>query len=136
MWEENRFLQDTAQRFIDAANDQIAIAIIEKINTVIDLDSIIAADLENRKAQYEETKSKLLADNGKEVADQLIEPTIEFKDITSKLTYAFQALLHAGYTFTQDVLGNGEVVIKFFKLEHTFRYMLTTKYSASIKEKI
>lgn len=137
MQDVNNFQQVAAQNYIDAMNDKIASVIINKINLLVDLDKVIADDLANRKAQYEESKAKLLEDgseNWKEIASKMVEPTLEFKDVTTKLTYAFQVLLSKGYTFTHDILGNGEVVIKFFKIEQEYRFILDTKYSVGISE--
>lgn len=138
MQEVNNYQQDTAQRMIDAMNDKIATVIVDKINEKFDLDKIIADDLANRVRVYEESKAKFLEDgseDGKEIADKLVKPEIEFKDITEKLTYAFQVVLDKGYTFTHDILGNGEVIIKFFKIESEYRFLLDTKYSVNISEK-
>ena len=96
MQEVNNYQQDTAQRMIDAMNDKIATVIVDKINEKFDLDKVIADDLANRVKVYEESKAKFLEDgseDGKEIADKLVKPEIEFKDITEKITYAFQVVL-------------------------------------------
>ena len=128
------FKQESAERYMVRINEQVASVIIDKINVKIWLDQIIADDLANRIASFKESKEKMIADWETEMAEMLTEPTLEFSNVTDKLTYAFQALMTRWYTFTHDILSNWLVVIKFFKIEDEFRFQLNAKYSVWIKE--
>jgi len=133
MMPETNYIQDTAQRLAEWMNEKIATVIVDEINSMIWLDQIIADDLANRKKEFEEAK-KSVKDKDIELAMQ--EPTIEFPTITSKLEYAFKALLHKGYTFTHDVDHTWRVYIKFFEIKKEVVYVLDTKYTINISEEV
>lgn len=129
---DTNFIGESAQRYAEAINEQVAIAITTEIDRMIDLDSVIAEDLENRKTAFQEAYDST---EDEELRAAMKEPTIEFPNITSKLEYAFKALLSKWFTFTHDINWAWVVSIKFFKIEKEVKYYIDAKYSVNIDEK-
>lgn len=129
--EGTNFIGETAQRFAEGINEQVAIKIVEVIDEVIDLKNIIAEDLKMRQLDFDIAKESC---KDEEIRSMMQEPTIEFKDITQKLEYAFKALLSKGYTFTHDINMGGVLSIKFFKIEKEFKYEVSTTFKSEIKD--
>lgn len=130
MWED--FISDTAQWFAEWINEKIATVIIKEIDSFIWLEQIIANDLANRIKLFNESRDSV---KDEEIKAAMQEPTIDFKNTTDKLQYAFKALLQKDYTFTHDVDRYWRVFIKFFKLEKEVIYQLNTSYSIWIEVK-
>ena len=89
MMEQNDFISNEANGVVDAMNDKIAAAAIEVISDLINLDDIIAKDLEHRVAKFKEAQD---AETDQELKDLMQEPTLEFKSTLEKFQYAFTAL--------------------------------------------
>lgn len=128
--DNTNYMQETAERLMAAMNDQIAKVIVEEINVLINLDSIIDNDRATRKKDFEE---RLASTTDKELIDAMWEyKDFEFSSIAEKLEYAFAALLHKWFTFTHDVLPTGKVVVRFYEIKSTKEFQLETTYNVSI----
>lgn len=126
MIEDINYISETAQRFAEWINEKIAVVIIKEIDNFIWLEQIIANDLANRIKLFNESKDSV---TDEEIKSAMKEPTIDFKNTTEKLQYAFKALLQQNYTFTHDIDKAWRVYIKFFKLEKEVVYQLNTSYT-------
>lgn len=131
MMEQNDFISNQANDVVDAMNDKIAVAAIEVISDLIDLDDIIAKDLEHRVAKFNEAKD---AETDQELKDLMQEPTLEFKSTLEKFQYAFTALTAKWLILTHDVLKDWTVNIKIFKLEKEVNYKLSNRSTISIEK--
>lgn len=131
MMEQNDFISNQANDVVDAMNDKIAVAAIEVISDLIDLDDIIAKDLEHRIAKFNEAKD---AETDQELKDLMQEPTLEFKSTLEKFQYAFTALTAKWLILTHDVLKDWTVNIKIFKLEKEVNYKLSNRSTISIEK--
>ena len=131
MIEQNDFISNEANGVVDAMNDKIAAAAIEVISDLINLDDIIAKDLEHRIAKFNEARD---AETDQELKDLMQEPTLEFKSTLEKFQYAFTALTAKWLILTHDVLKDWTVNIKIFKLEKEVNYKLSNKSTISIEK--
>lgn len=131
MMEQNDFISNEANGVVDAMNDKIAAAAIEVISDLINLDDIIAKDLEFRVSKFKEARD---AETDQELKDLMQEPTLEFKSTLEKFQYAFTALTAKWLILTHDVLKDWTVNIKIFKLEKEVNYKLSNKSTISIEK--
>lgn len=131
MMEQNDFISNEANGVVDAMNDKIAAAAIEVISDLINLDDIIAKDLESRIAKFQEAKD---LETDQELKDLMQEPTLEFRSTLEKFQYAFTALTAKWLILTHDVLKDWTVNIKIFKLEKEVNYKLSNKSTISIEK--
>lgn len=131
MMEQNDFISNEANGVVDAMNDKIAAAAIEVISDLINLDDIIAKDLEFRVSKFQEAKD---LETDQELKDLMQEPTLEFKSTLEKFQYAFTALTAKWLILTHDVLKDWTVNIKIFKLEKEVNYKLSNKSTISIEK--
>ena len=131
MMEQNDFISNEANGVVDAMNDKIAAAAIEVISDLINLDDIIAKDLEFRVSKFKEAQD---AETDQELKDLMQEPTLEFRSTLEKFQYAFTALTAKWLILTHDVLKDWTVNIKIFKLEKEVNYKLSNKSTISIEK--
>lgn len=129
--ERNDFVSNEANSVVEAMNDKIAAAAIEVISDFINLDEIIADDLANRISKFKESYDK---QTDPELKDLMKEPTLEFSSTLEKFQYAHSALLDHWFVLTHDVLRDGTVNIKLFRLEKEVNYKLEHKNSISINK--
>ena len=128
--DNTNYMQETAERLMAAMNDQIAKVIVEEINQLIGLDSIIDNDKAGRKKDFED---RLASTTDTDLIEAMWEyKDFEFSSIAEKLEYAFAALLHKGFTFTHDVLPTGKVIVRFYEIKSTKEFQLETTYNVSI----
>ena len=128
--DNTNYMQDTAERLMAAMNDQIAKVIVEEINQLINLDSIIDNDKAGRKKDFEE---RLASTTDADLIEAMWEyKEFTFSSISEKLEYAFAALLHKWFTFTHDVLPTGKVIVRFYEIKSTKEFQLETTYNVSI----